>query len=44
MQRGGYGRVVNVSSGAGQLDDMWGGTPAYRVSKTALNAMTRMLA
>ena len=44
MQRGAYGRIVNVSSGAGQLDDMWGGTPAYRVSKTALNAMTRMLA
>ncbi len=44
MQRAGYGRIVNVSSGAGQLDDMWGGTPGYRVSKTAMNAMTRMLA
>ena len=37
-------RVVNVSSGAGQLSDMGGGAPAYRVSKTALNALTRILA
>jgi NAD(P)-dependent dehydrogenase (short-subunit alcohol dehydrogenase family) len=37
-------RIVNVSSGSGQLEDMGGGTPAYRVSKTALNALTRMLA
>jgi NAD(P)-dependent dehydrogenase (short-subunit alcohol dehydrogenase family) len=37
-------RIVNVSSGAGQLSDMGGGTPAYRISKTALNALTRMLA
>jgi NAD(P)-dependent dehydrogenase (short-subunit alcohol dehydrogenase family) len=37
-------RIVNVSSGAGQLSDMGGGTPAYRVSKAALNALTRMLA
>ena len=36
--------IVNVSSGSGQLADMGGGTPAYRVSKTALNALTRMLA
>ena len=37
-------RVVNVSSGAGQLSDMNGGRAAYRVSKTALNALTRTLA
>jgi NAD(P)-dependent dehydrogenase (short-subunit alcohol dehydrogenase family) len=36
-------RVVNVSSGAGQLSDMNGGYPGYRVSKTALNALTRIL-
>jgi NAD(P)-dependent dehydrogenase (short-subunit alcohol dehydrogenase family) len=36
-------RIVNVSSGAGALTDMGGGAPAYRVSKTALNALTRML-
>jgi NAD(P)-dependent dehydrogenase (short-subunit alcohol dehydrogenase family) len=37
-------RVVNVSSGAGQLSDMNGGRAAYRLSKTALNALTRTLA
>ena len=38
------GRIVNVSSGAGALHDMGGGTPAYRTSKAALNALTRILA
>ncbi len=37
-------RIVNVSSGAGQLSDMNGGRGAYRVSKAALNALTRTLA
>ena len=40
----GHGRIVNVSSGAGALEDMGGGAPAYKVSKTSLNALTRMLA
>ena len=44
MKKNGYGRIVNVSSGQGQLSDMGAGTPAYRVSKTALNALTRTLA
>lgn len=44
MQHHHYGRVVNVSSGAGQLWDMSSGYPAYRISKTALNALTRILA
>ena len=44
MRDRGYGRVVNVSSGLGQLEDMGGGYPAYRVSKTALNALTRIFA
>lgn len=44
MQTNHYGRVVNMSSGLGQLHDMGDGTPAYRVSKTALNALTRMVA
>jgi len=39
-----YGRIVNVSSGAGQLSDMGAGYPAYRMSKTALNALTRIAA
>jgi len=37
-------RVVNVSSEAGSLASMGGGTPAYSLSKAALNALTRMLA
>ena len=39
-----FGRVVNVSSGAGQLSEMGSGFPAYRMSKTALNALTRVSA
>jgi len=37
-------RIVNVSSGAGQLSDMDGGRAAYRVSKAGLNVLTRVLA
>jgi NAD(P)-dependent dehydrogenase (short-subunit alcohol dehydrogenase family) len=44
MRARGYGRVVNVSSGAGQLADMGSGFPAYRMSKAALNALTRITA
>lgn len=44
MKKTGYGRIVNISSGQGQLSDMGVGTPAYRVSKTALNALTRTMA
>jgi NAD(P)-dependent dehydrogenase (short-subunit alcohol dehydrogenase family) len=44
MKERGYGRVVNVSSGAGQLEDMRSGFPAYRMSKAALNALTRITA
>jgi NAD(P)-dependent dehydrogenase (short-subunit alcohol dehydrogenase family) len=44
MQKNGYGRIVNISTGLAALEDMGGGSPAYRVSKTALNALTRILA
>jgi NAD(P)-dependent dehydrogenase (short-subunit alcohol dehydrogenase family) len=44
MRRNGYGRIVNVSTGLASLEDMGGGTPGYRVSKTALNVLTRILA
>lgn len=44
MQQQRYGRVVNLSSGMGQLSEMNGGVPAYRLSKTALNAVTRIFA
>ena len=44
MKANRYGRIVNLSSGLGQLSDMGTGSPAYRISKTALNTLTRMLA
>lgn len=44
MKEIGYGRIVNMSSGLGQLSDMGAGYPAYRMSKAALNALTRSLA
>ena len=39
-----HGRIVNISSGLGQLSQMGEGSPAYRTSKAALNALTRTLA
>jgi NAD(P)-dependent dehydrogenase (short-subunit alcohol dehydrogenase family) len=44
MKRNNYGRIVNVSSGAGSLHYMGSGSPAYSVSKAALNAFSRILA
>lgn len=38
------GRIVNVSSESGSLSSMGSGTPAYSVSKAALNALTKLLA
>src|SRR4028118_328889 len=38
------GKVINVSSGGGQLTDMGDWAPAYSLSKTALNAVTGMMA
>lgn len=40
----GHGRVVNVSSGMGQLSGMGDSFPAYRISKAGLNALTRIFA
>ena len=40
----GSGRIVNVSSGMGQLNGMNSGWEGYRLSKTALNAVTCILA
>ena len=37
-------RIVNVSSGMGGLSEMGAGYPAYRLSKTALNALTTFTA
>jgi NAD(P)-dependent dehydrogenase (short-subunit alcohol dehydrogenase family) len=44
MLKRNYGRIVNVSSGAGQIENMVDDMPAYRVSKIALNGLTLMLA
>ncbi|MEU6440431.1 SDR family NAD(P)-dependent oxidoreductase [Streptomyces sp. NPDC047046] len=44
MRENDYGRIVHVSSGMGSLANMTSGSPAYRVSKAALNALTRVLA
>lgn len=44
LRRQGHGRIVNLSTSMAQLATMGGGSPGYRVSKTALNALTRSLA
>jgi NAD(P)-dependent dehydrogenase (short-subunit alcohol dehydrogenase family) len=44
MVERGYGRVVNVSSGSGSLTEASAYTPAYAISKAALNMLTRQLA
>jgi NAD(P)-dependent dehydrogenase (short-subunit alcohol dehydrogenase family) len=43
LRRSEHARVVNVSSGMGGITEMGGWSPGYRVSKAALNAMTRIL-
>lgn len=44
MQQNNYGRIVNVSSGAGAIQGMSSGTPGYAISKTALNVLTIKIA
>jgi NAD(P)-dependent dehydrogenase (short-subunit alcohol dehydrogenase family) len=44
MQAQGYGRIVNLSSGIGELGDLHSSYPTYRLSKIALNLFTRILA
>ena len=52
MKTGGYGRIVNISSMLGSLSEIADpesvytgvGTPAYRLSKAALNAVTTLIA
>ncbi|HEV3319409.1 MAG TPA: SDR family NAD(P)-dependent oxidoreductase [Solirubrobacteraceae bacterium] len=43
LRAGAHPRIVNVSSGMGGVAEMGGWSPGYRVSKAALNAMTRIL-
>lgn len=44
LLKSGHGTVVNLSSGLGQLSEMGETYPAYSISKTALNAVTRQFA
>ena len=44
MREHDYGRIVNVSTGMASLASMGGGWPAYRISKSSLNVITRILA
>ena len=44
LRRSRHPRIVNVSSEAGSLASISGGTPAYASSKAALNSLTLMLA
>ena len=47
MRKNNFGRVVNVSSGAGAFSwmtrDCMTGQPGYRISKAALNVVTKLL-
>lgn len=44
MLKSNYGRIVNISSDMGALGNMGSGSTGYRISKAALNAVTRILA
>ncbi len=44
MKKENFGRIVNLSSGMGALNGMTGDSAGYRISKTALNALTKILA
>ena len=40
MEKNNYGRIINVSSMAGQFKSLGASTPGYSVSKAAMNALT----
>ncbi|WP_199436992.1 SDR family NAD(P)-dependent oxidoreductase [Vibrio owensii] len=44
LQNSQQAQIVNVSSGAGAIKNQTGSTPAYSMSKIALNSLTLMLA
>lgn len=45
MKQNNYGRIVNISSGYGQMEEMdYSGTGSYKLSKLALNGLTRIIA
>lgn len=43
MKKQNFGRIINVSSGMGAFNEMESGYLAYRLSKTAMNAATKIL-
>jgi len=44
LRASGHGRIVNVASTLGQLENMGRRWPAYRLSKASLNALTTLMA
>lgn len=42
LEKSSDGRIINLSSGMGAIDDLRADHPAYRISKTALNSLTLM--
>ncbi|MNN42703.1 D-beta-hydroxybutyrate dehydrogenase [compost metagenome] len=45
MEKQGYGRIINVSSEYGALSELsYSGVGAYKLSKLALNGLTRLIA
>ena len=42
LKKSSNGIIVNISSVLGQLTDMSSGMPSYRISKCALNAITKI--
>ncbi len=44
MKKNGYGRIVNISSGMGSFREMDKGYIGYRMSKAALNVVTKLFA
>ncbi len=44
MRAAGYGRILNLTTHMAILSEMKAGSPSYRISKTGINALTRILA
>ena len=44
MRDQGHGRVVSVTSAMGQLSDMGGGAPGFRLAAVGVNGMTKIFA
>ena len=44
MRDQGHGRVVSVTSAMGQLSDMGGGAPGFRLAAVGINGMTKIFA